>query len=39
MASSYKHKKNKKIKNIDESYFKKATVKRCLLILDLKPFR
>ena len=32
-------KRNKKIKAYTKSVYKKPTVKRCLLILDLKPFR
>ena len=36
---SYKKKKLKKIKAYRKSVYKIPTVKRCLLILDLKPFR
>ena len=32
-------KKHKKIKAYRKSVYKKPTVKRCMLILDLKPFR
>ena len=38
-AWSYKKKKHKKIKAYWESVQKEPTVKRCLLFLDLKPFR
>ena len=38
-AWSYKKKKHKKIKAYRKSVKKEPTVKRCLLILDLKPFR
>ena len=38
-ARSYKKKKLKKIKAYRKSVYKKPKVKRCLLILDLKPFR
>ena len=39
-AWSYKKKKNrKKIKAYRKSLQKEPTIKRCLLILDLKPFR
>ena len=38
-AWSYKKKKHKKTKAHRKSVQKEATVKRCLLILDLKPFR
>ena len=38
-AWSYKKKKHKKIKAYRKSVQKEPTVKRCLLILDLKPFR
>ena len=31
--------KHKKIKSYGKSVYKEPTVKRCLLILDLKPFR
>ena len=36
---SYKKKKHKKIKAYRKSVQKKPTVKGCLLILDLKPFK
>ena len=36
---SYKKKKNKKIKAYGKSAQKEPAIKRCLLILDLKPFR
>ena len=38
-AWSYKKKKHKKIKAYKKSVSEKPTVKRCLLIPDLKPFR
>ena len=38
-ARSYKKKKHKKIKAHRKSVYKEHTVKRCLLILDLKLFR
>ena len=38
-AWSYKKKTHKKIKAYRKSVYKEATGKRCLLILDLKPFR
>ena len=38
-ACSYKKKKNKKIKAYRKSVQKEPTIKRCLLILDLKSFR
>ena len=38
-ASSYKKKKDKQIKAYRNSLYKKPTVNRCLLILDLKPFK
>ena len=38
-AWSYKKKKHKKIKAYRKSLQKEPTVKRCLLILDLNPFR
>ena len=38
-AWSYKKKKHKKIKVYQKSAQKESTVKRCLLILDLKPLR
>ena len=38
-AWSYKKKKHKKIKAYRKSLQKEPTVNRCLLILDLKPFR
>ena len=38
-AWSYKKKKHKKIKAYSKSLLKEPTVKRCLLILDLKAFR
>ena len=38
-AWSYKKKKHKKIKAYRKSVQKEPTVKRCLLILDLKSFR
>ena len=38
-AWSYKKKKHKKIKAYNKSLQKEPTVNRCLLILDLKPFR
>ena len=38
-AWSYIKKIHKKIKVYRKSILEKATVKRCLLILDLKPFR
>ena len=38
-AWSYKKKKHKKIKAYRKSVWKEPKVKRCLLILDLKPFR
>ena len=36
---SYKKKKHKKIKAYRKSVWKEPTAKKCLLILDLKPFR
>ena len=38
-AWSYKKKKQKMIKAYRKSVYKEPTVKRCLLILDLKPLR
>ena len=38
-AQSYKEKKHKKIKAYRKSLYKEPTVNRCLLKLDLKPFR
>ena len=38
-AWSYKKKKHKKIKAYRKSLSKELRVKRCLLILDLKPYR
>ena len=38
-AWSNKKKKHKKIKAYRKSLYKEPTVNRCLLILDLKPFR
>ena len=38
-AQSYKKKKDKKIKAYRKYAKKEPRVKRCLLILDLKPFR
>ena len=38
-AWSYKKKKHKKMKAYRKSVYKKLIVKRCLLILDLKPLR
>ena len=38
-ARSYKKKKHKKIKTHRKSLYKKPTVNRCLLIIDLKPLR
>ena len=38
-AWSYKKKKHKKIKAYRKFLYKVSTVKRCLSILDLKPFR
>ena len=38
-AWSYIKKKHKKIKTCRKSLWKDLTVNRCLLILDLKPFR
>ena len=38
-AWSYKKKKHKKIKAYRKSLYKEPTFNRCLLILDLKPFR
>ena len=38
-AWSYKKNKYKKIKTYKKSVWKEPTVKRCLLIPDLKPFR
>ena len=38
-AWSYMKKKHKKIKAYRKSLYKEPTVNRCLLILDLKPFR
>ena len=38
-AWTYKEKKNKKIKAYRKSVQKKPTVKRCMLIPVLKPFR
>ena len=37
-AWSYKKKKNKKINIYRKSVQKESTVKRCVLILDFKPF-
>ena len=36
---SYKKKKHKKIKSYKKSLSKEPTVNKCLLILDLKPFK
>ena len=38
-AWSYKKKKHKKVKAYRKSVYKEPPVKRCLLILDLKPLR
>ena len=38
-AWSYKKKKYRKIKTYRKYILKEPTVKRCVLILDLKPFR
>ena len=38
-AWSYQKEKHKKIKGNSKSLYKKPRVNRCLLILDLKPFR
>ena len=38
-AWSYKKKKHKKIKGYRKFPWKEPTVNRCLLTLDLKPFR
>ena len=38
-VSSYKKKKHKNIKACRKSIWKEPTVKRCLVILDLKPLR
>ena len=38
-AWSYEKKNHKKIKSYWKFAWKEPTVKRCLLILDLKPFR
>ena len=38
-AWSYKKKKHKKVKAYRKSVWKEPTVKRCLLILDLKPLK
>ena len=38
-AWSYKKTKHKKVKAYRKSVYKEPTVKRSLLILDLKPFR
>ena len=39
MIWSYKKKKHKKVKAYRKSIYKEPTVKRYLLILDLKPLR
>ena len=38
-AWSYKEKKHKKMKAYRKSLEKEPTVNRCMLILDIKPFR
>ena len=38
-ARSYRKNKRKKIKAYKKSLYKEPTVNKCLLILDLKPFR
>ena len=38
-AWKYKKKKHKKIKTHKKSFYKEPTVKMCLLVLDLKPFK